>query len=337
MRGAWQQGLREFWRRRRLANVLLLPLAGAFGLAVALRRQAYALGLCRVRRFKVPVVVVGCLTAGGGGKTTLVGALAAALSGRGLKVGIVLRGYGRKGDAPALVAPATPRAATAEDLERYGDEALLLARTGCAVAVGADRAAAVALLLEGAELDVVLSDDGLQHHALGRDVEILVLTAGYGFGNGWLLPAGPLREGSGRRERVDFVVRKGAARAGEHALELGDGELRRLDGAKVTPDELQDKELAAVAGIAAPDEFFADLESHGLRLGSCHVFADHHRYRAAELRAIKADHLVMTAKDAIKCHQLDEDGRILVFSQKVRLAPDLIDQLGERIARSKAP
>ena len=341
MAEAWQYGLRQFWRRRGVGNVALLPFSALFWLLSSLRRLAYRLRIYKVRRFKVPVVVVGSLTAGGGGKTTLVAALAAKLSEHGLKVGIVSRGYGRRVSKPMLINPADARTLALEDAsyDEYGDEALMLASTtGASVVVGADRPAAIEMLLElGADkVDVLVSDDGLQHYAMGRDVEIVVLSESYGLGNGWLLPAGPLRERRGRLKQVDHIVRKGRALPGESGMQLGDGKLATLDGASVSQAQLADKKLAAVAGIAGPEDFFFDLERLGLRIDSSHCFADHHRYRSEDLAEIKADFLIMTAKDAIKCMALNEDKRIVVFTQHVQLDSALINQLVARIARSKS-
>jgi tetraacyldisaccharide 4'-kinase len=238
---------------------------------------------------------VGNLTVGGSGKTPLTLWLAGELRKRDIKVGIVLRGYGGRAQQPGLVA----RHSSAEDV---GDEALLLARrSGCPVAVGRDRVAAARLLVEqGVEL--ILADDGLQHLRLKRDLEIVVVDGERRFGNGRLLPAGPLREPVGRLKTVDVVVVNGArGEAGElsyvlqstDALSLISNTSRPLKEFGMTP-------VHAVAGIGNPERFFRMLEGHGLQVMR-HPFADHHAFQSEELKFTDDLPVLMTEKDAVKC------------------------------------
>jgi tetraacyldisaccharide 4'-kinase len=277
----------------------LRPAAALFSLLVSLRRVAYRLGWLSSRHPGVPVVVVGNLTVGGTGKTPVVIWLAQHMREAGLRVGIVLRGYGVRVRSPRLVSPL-------DDASSVGDEAMLLAKaTGCAVAVGADRVAAAALLAD-AGCDLVVADDGLQHLALRHDLAIVVVDGERGFGNGALLPAGPMREPARRLAQVDFVVvqgedRRHVAPAGALRLTLLPHSLTSVDGQhERSLDSLRSQQLHAVAGIGNPGRFFAQLRALGAQPVE-HAFADHHRYRAADL-AFDDDHLiVMTAKDAVKC------------------------------------
>ena len=319
-------GARAFWARRGAANVALLPLAALFTLCVFMRRLAYRSGLLRQRRAGVPVVVAGGITAGGGGKTTLTLALVDALAERGFSPGVVARGHGGSSPGVALVDANS-------DPALCGDEAVMAAlQAGVPVAVGADRpAAAAALLAANPGVAVIVSDDGLQHYALARDVELVALDAGYRLGNGWPLPAGPLREGKGRlKEVMATVVKGGAPIAGEHALALGEPRLEDMGGREVGPGELTGKEVVAVAGIAEPGGFFDDLRSFGVAPVECVAFPDHHAYEPADLLKIDADHIVMTAKDAVKCRRMG-DRRVLRFTQRASLDPALADAVAARL------
>lgn len=282
-------------------RVWLLPFAWLFGLVVALRRAAHARGILRSAHPGAPVIVVGNLVAGGSGKTPLVLWLATQLRDRGLRPGIVLRGYGGRQRAPRLVQPGD-----AADL--VGDEALLLAgRAICPVAVGARRAAAATLLVD-AGCNVVIADDGLQHLALRRDLAIVVVDAARGFGNGALLPAGPLREPVSRLPAADCVVLNGSGSpplpqglAPVVRMSLQLASLRALRGAGIAPPEsLRGESVHAVAGIGHPARFFSLLRGLGARPVE-HAFADHHAFTAQDLQFGDDRRIVMTEKDAVKC------------------------------------
>lgn len=325
----FQASLRQLWRRRGWLNYALLPEAGVFAAGVGLRRLAYRMRLLPSWRAPVPVVVVGCITAGGGGKTPTVMALARQLREQGMQPGIISRGYGRTSTDVALVKSDSA-------VDAVGDEPLLLHQaTGVPVAVGADRPAAAKLLLEHAPAtDVIISDDGLQHYALRRDVEIAVIAADFGLGNGWPLPAGPLREGRSRLKQVDWVVRSGGTpSSGEHALELQDSKLYDLDGMEVAAAEVAAGSVAAVAGIADPAAFFTALRAAGVTPASEHVFSDHHRYDSADLAGIEADWIATTAKDALKFPR-GTGPRVVVLRQYHALEPRLIDSLVRRLQQA---
>lgn len=292
----WHAALVETWRRRGAVSYLLWPLAMLYRAVVAARRTAYRLGWLPVHRFEVPVVVVGNLTVGGSGKTPVVAAIAGFLRLRGYKPGIVSRGYGgRARQWPQAVAPDS-----APDL--VGDEPVLLARrTGCPVVVGPNRSEAVRRLLEDNDCDVVVSDDGLQHLALHRDVEIVVVDGERGFGNGLCLPAGPLREPESRLRSVDLVVYNGDGAAGARCRLVGDTAVNLRDPSETKPlHEFRGRAVHAVAGIGNPSRFFTYLRDAGLQPNE-HRFPDHHAYTASDLAMRDGAPILMTEKDAVKC------------------------------------
>ena len=311
------------WYRLSAVSIALAPLGLAFGVAVRLRRAAYGAGLLRAHRLPVPVVVVGNLVVGGTGKTPLVLWVVDVLQRSGLHPGVVSRGY-RGANATAQGVPANG------DPARFGDEPLLLAeRSRVPVWIGRDRvAAARGLLAAHPRCDVLVCDDGLQHYALARDVEIAVEDE-RGHGNGLLLPAGPLREPAGRA--VDAVVVNGGAAAGAFEMRLAPDGFRRVGGGgeDVPLAALRGKRLHAVAGIGNPARFFATLRGVGLEFVP-HAFPDHHAWRAAELDFADCDIVLMTEKDAVKCRAFGRDDLVALRVQ-ARVDPRLADLLAARI------
>lgn len=308
------------WYRRSALSTALWPLSIAFGAGVAVRRALYRAGVLASDRLPVPVVVVGNRVVGGAGKTPLTLWIAQALSRRGRRPAIVSRGYGGSEAGPVEVPPGG-------DWRRYGDEPVLLAEARVApVWIGRQRAAAArALLAAHPSCDVVLCDDGLQHYALARDVEIAVVDA-RGNGNGFLLPAGPLREPAGRR--VDAVVGHGAP--GDFSMRLEPADfVRVVDGAAVAPHALRARRLHAVAGIGYPQRFFDTLASMGL-VFTPHPFPDHHAYAPADLAFPDCDAVLMTEKDAVKCRDLGRDD-LVALRVAVRVDEALADFIIERI------
>ena len=274
-----------------------MPLEALFRQIVKLRRWTYGSGLKRVSRFPVPIIVAGNLTVGGTGKTPLIIWLARFLRERGFKPGIVSRGYGASpGRRPLQVSKNSSARAV-------GDEPLLIARrTGCPVFVFPRRDEAAKALLDNMDCDVILSDDGLQHYALYRDLEIAVVDGSRRFGNGRCLPAGPLREPVERLNSIDLSVYTGEGPPGGYVMSL-EGE---------TAVNLQDEDVKeplrsfagcdfyAIAGIGNPQRFFDHLRSLGLRFDR-REFPDHHGYRAKDLAFAKGRPILMTEKDAVKC------------------------------------
>ena len=291
--------LRDFWRQKGPGNRLLLPVSYAFALCAGARRLAYRQGFLRRRSMPVPVVVVGGITAGGGGKTPFVIALARQLAGKGLHPGVVMRGYRGSSRGPLLVEPDS-------SLAKVGDEALLVRReAGVPVCIARSRPdAAVLLLGKQPQVDILISDDGLQHYALRRDLEIAVVDPGYGLGNGWMLPAGPLREPAARLRTADIIV---GADGANGSISIVEAKLVPLGGGESADPKNLKGTVAAVAGIANPWRFFNTLEREGIALASKHPFPDHHDYRRDDLRRIRADCIVMTPKDAVKCRQFADD------------------------------
>lgn len=323
------------WFQAGLAPALLplLPVNLLFVLLSSIRRLAYRTGWLRSVRLAVPVVVVGNITVGGAGKTPLVQWLARELAARGMKPGIVSRGYGARARVPQRVLPDTPAA-------EVGDEPVLLARsTGVPVWVGRDRAAAGAALLQAhPEVNVILCDDGLQHYRLARDLEVAVLD-GRGIGNGWRLPMGPLREPVSRLESVAALVFNGGD-AGKldglrdvprFELQLEPGMFYRLDapGIRCQAEQLRDKPLVAMAGIGDPERFFRTLEALGL-VFERRPYPDHRAYTAADLLCSPETVLLMTEKDAVKCAGLAK-GEAWVLPVEADITPALADILLEKI------
>ena len=329
--------LERLWYGTRLRAWPLLPLAALYAAVIALRRALYSIGLLRIRRVGAPVIVVGNLTVGGTGKTPVAAWLAREIGLRGHRVGVVLRGYGGEWSGPARVVEA------GDDPAVVGDEALLHARRAPhVVVIGADRAAAAAIAI-GRGADVVVSDDGLQHLALARDLEIVVVDADRGFGNGWMLPAGPLREPASRIERVDAMVATHRGGPGAHAprprgpwtvearlvpgaaVNIASGERRNLDS-------FRGGRLHALAAIGNPAQFFAALAARGLEFDA-HALPDHSALDPQALPWPAGATVLMTEKDAVKCAGYAQSGWWYVdleIELEREAARDLVSMVLER-------
>jgi len=320
------------------AAPVLRALSCIYGGVVRLRSRAYAAHWLSSQRAGKPVVVVGNLTVGGTGKTPLVAWLAERLSQRGLRVGIVSRGYGRSFDEPHLVEPDS-------SWREVGDEPLLLRRrTGCLTMVGRERvAAAKALVAHG--IDVIIADDGLQHLQLARDCEIVVVDGARGFGNGRLLPAGPLREPISRLLRADITVVNGGAehrslgqgwREGGTLLTMAmvNGNACRIDGGE--PDRplesFRGERVHAVAGVGNPSRFFRELRERGIDIVE-HPFADHHPFTKRDLEFGDALAVLMTEKDAVKCREFSCP-RLWYVPVSARFAAPQEHELLQRVLRT---
>lgn len=290
--------IERIWSGQSPLYWLLLPLSWLYGLIATILRYSYKSGLKKSWRAPVPVVVVGNLTAGGNGKTPVVIWLVETLQLHGFRVGVVSRGYGGKSSHYPLVLSESTTTAQA------GDEPVLIyQRTGAPVAVSPLRSDAVKALLAEHELDVIITDDGLQHYALKRDVEIVVVDGVRRFGNGHWLPAGPMRERASRLRAVDAIITNGGtAETGELAMILQPGKAVNL----VTGEQRDASALrnvVAMAGIGHPPRFFATLKQLGLTLQKEVSFADHKAYQIEQLSGLaQSDQtLLMTEKDAVKC------------------------------------
>jgi tetraacyldisaccharide 4'-kinase len=276
-------------------SFVLLPLSLLFGAIVAVRRALYRNGFKKSWQAPVPVVIVGNITVGGTGKTPLVIWLADFFTAQGYHPGIVSRGYG--GDGVLKFVDKNSSATLA------GDEAVLLARrTACPVVTGLDRVAAVKKLLASAACDIIISDDGLQHYRLGRQVEIAMVDGGRRYGNNSLLPAGPLREPVSRLQQVDFVVTQQNADTDEFEMQLSGDTLVAVNAEDSTQplQALTGRQVHAVAAIGNPQRFFAKLRAQGLQLIE-HAFPDHYHFRLEDLAFADNLPIIMTEKDAVKC------------------------------------
>jgi tetraacyldisaccharide 4'-kinase len=298
------------WQYKGWAQGLLLPVAWLFAGLAALRRTLYRCRVFARSRLAVPVIVIGNISVGGVGKTPLVIHLAQALRAAGYSPGILSRGYG--GSQTGAVSPDSSP-------ELYGDEPVLIAQHSASpVWVHALRAVAGRALLQAhPETDVLICDDGLQHYALQRDIEIAVVNRPHGLGNGRLLPAGPLREPLSRLQTVDLLVESGQLPAGDRLVSAADnqvpvfqqslqlGQWTSLSDSSnhISLAELQVRPLLAIAGIGHPQRFFQTIQALGLAFET-KVFADHHAYTQADFMDLSGKTILMTEKDAVKCRHL---------------------------------
>ena len=291
------------WQKRGVYAWVLLPLSWLYCVVMTLRREAYESGLFKTHRVERPVVVVGNLSVGGSGKTPLVIWLARQLADQGKRPGVVSRGYGgRARDFPLLVDAQMPASIC-------GDEpALIVRNVGCPVVIDPDRAAAANYLVENDLCDVIISDDGLQHLALGRDVEIAIVSSDKIAGNGFCLPSGPLRENADRLESIDIVIsRDSDSTLTPYHMELLPGDCARVDNPamRLPLSAFWKSRVHAVAGIGQPENFFNSLRVAGLDIIP-HAFPDHHDYTPADISFGDKLPVIMTAKDAVKCADFAE-------------------------------
>jgi len=295
--------IERIWSGKSPLYLLLLPFSWLYGLITIVLRYSYEKGWKKSWRAPLPVVVVGNLTAGGNGKTPVVIWLVETLKQRGLRAGVVSRGYGGKAAQYPLILDAETTTAEAGD-----EPVLIFQRTGVPVAVSPVRSDAVKALMASHALDVIVTDDGLQHYALQRDIEVVVIDGIRRFGNGWWLPAGPMRERAARLRTVDAVITNGGtAMAGEISMTLEAGDaVNILTGERRDAATLQD--VVAMAGIGHPPRFFATLRDLGVSTKAEVAFADHQDYQLTQLKplATSGQILLMTEKDAVKCRSFAE-------------------------------
>lgn len=334
MRAELESWLHGQWSKKGLLSLVLSPLSLAY-LAVSRARMK------RIRPVKlpVPVIVVGNIYVGGTGKTPITIELVKALKELGYRPGVISRGYGRKDSAPVIVTSESSAAVV-------GDEPLLIVQsTGVPAAVARDRASAGRVLLQmHPEINVLISDDGLQHLQLARDVELAVVGA-RGIGNGWVLPAGPLREPPSRLDTVDAIILNAttdtiASRTPRFAATSQLGNCRRLcDGNEMDIDELADAirtkqaKVVAAAGIASPDRFFAMLRAHDIECEAMEL-GDHFSFDTNPFAATKADCIIVTGKDAVKCRQKPElanDPRLWTADLEMHLDPYLVELVVQKL------
>ncbi len=302
MKKTLSRWLVDVWYEDQLIGLILLPLGFLFSDFVKFRKFLYRIGVFKKHTLPVPVIVIGNITVGGTGKTPLIIWLAKRLQDEGFKPGIISRGYG--GQAEAWPQWVDENSAA----EQVGDEALLIARqTGCPMAVSPLRVDAGRLLLEKSDCNVILSDDGLQHYALNRDIEIAVIDGERRFGNSYCLPAGPLREPIERLQSVDFIVVNGK-KSEDHEFSMqitGNTAVNLVTGQHKPLQEFNAIDCHALAGIGNPKRFFKLLESAGLNCKT-HSFPDHYKFESGDISFPSPslgtiEPVLMTEKDAVKC------------------------------------
>ena len=340
--------IRRGWRHPGWINRLLYPLSLGYAGLMSVRRRAYARGLFKRHKLPVPLVVVGNLSVGGVGKTPLVIELVAGFKSRGMNPGVISRGYhGRSRRWPREVLAGV-------DAGEVGDEPVLIFRR-CRVPVmaGANRLRSARLLLARHGCDIIISDDGFQHLALARDLDIVVIDGEQPFGNGWCLPAGPLREPPAALARADIIVVNGkpgqearqGARQEQYAMTVAVDRAVRLDGAQTRPlSAFAGQTVHGVAGIGNPGRFFRQLAAHGLRVVP-HEYPDHHRFTPADFGFADDSAVLMTEKDAVKCEALGlppaTADRCWTVPLGVTLAPDLLPAVikicRDKICRDRLP
>ena len=340
--GAW---LESEWQRLGGLALVFFPFALLFWVVVKVRRFLYRVRILPSWRARVPVVVVGNITVGGTGKTPLVIEVLDILVRRGWTPGVIARGYGRvpsRESDPRGVVRVYPDVATPE---HFGDEPVLIARRSrVPVYVSPDRPAAARALLDAhPEVNVLVSDDGLQHYALARDVELAVVDGERRFGNGLLLPAGPLREPVSRLAEVDAAIVNGGwsdtvAAPRQFAMQLGRERFFAMAAnQELSPEEFalatRGRSVVAIAGIGHPQRFFEHVAMLGV-LARPIGFADHHAYQAQDLKLPGAEVIVMTEKDAVKCAAF-ADARMWYMRVDAILPPEFDDFLLTRIAQSR--
>ena len=293
--------LQASWYRPFSWSLLLLPFSLLFWLISTFRRKAYASDILKSHKIGVPVVVVGNINVGGNGKTPLVIYLSNFLKQQGYRPGIVSRGYG--GKAPSY--PMTVQ--DNSDPAQCGDEPLFIRqRVNCPVVVDPNRVRGAETLVNEHKCNVIISDDGLQHYRLARDIEIAVVDGQRRQGNGLLLPAGPLREGKWRLQQVDFIVLNGGKlKKDEYLMSLEPGRLVnvKFKGQTKSLNQITGP-VSAIAGIGHPKRFFDLLRNKGIKLENTLAFPDHHQYKAAD---IPKNTVLMTEKDAVKCAGFAQD------------------------------
>lgn len=316
------KSIHHYWQTLNFVSVVLAPISAVFCLLVAIRRTLYQIGLLKSISSQLPIIVVGNIYIGGNGKTPFVIWLAEQLKSKGYRPGIVSRGYGALSEQQS--GHSWPRQVDLnQNHQLYGDEPLLIHQaTQCPVVIDPVRNRAVKKLQQDTNCNVIISDDGLQHYAMSRFIEINITDAQRLYGNNLCLPAGPLREARGRLKTVDYIVYN-VSRNKETNLDDSDSKKhftmdykvqsliplvmnsnKADDGQTMTLEQFQGKIVHAVAGIGEPDNFFNLLKQSGLTVIE-HSFADHHQYQLKDFCFETSHPIIMTEKDAVKCRDFD--------------------------------
>ncbi|MDC9715329.1 MAG: tetraacyldisaccharide 4'-kinase [Gammaproteobacteria bacterium] len=309
-----------------IINYVLLPFSVIFYLLSLVRKGLYRIGLLTTHSFDAPVVVVGNITVGGTGKTPIVIALVEHFKQQGKKVGVVSRGYGAK-----LKNSTSQLVSENSNANEVGDEPMLIYwQTKVAVMVNKNRAQAVRDLITQHKVDIIISDDGLQHYAMERNVEIAVIDGKRRFGNGFFLPAGPLRESVARLDSVDFAINNGAQHGGEFSSKLTPKTFINLSTGTVQAlDFFNNQTCYGVAGIGHPQRFFNTLSELGV-LVKPHAFADHYVFTQEDLNFTEDYPIIMTAKDCVKCRKFATQQMWYLHSE-VDLGDDFLTKLDAKL------
>ena len=300
-----QVDLVDSWYQKSLQPITfcLLPFSWLFRLGVAIRRWFYRMGFIKTTVFTTPIIVVGNITVGGTGKTPCVIWLTQFLASQGFKPGIVSRGVGGKKQKNPHVVSLQDKA------NEVGDEALLLVqKTLCPVVIGMDRVKAVRRLLRDSSCNIIISDDGLQHYRMGRSIEIAMMDGLRRFGNGQLLPAGPLREPISRLKTVDLILVNGGGEQDKLTMKLEPVVFVSLMDEQKTIKlaDFPRQKVHAIAGIGHPQRFFRELKEMGFELVE-HIFPDHYLYQSHDFNFEEQLPIIMTEKDAVKCREIAQE------------------------------
>ncbi|OCG38081.1 tetraacyldisaccharide 4'-kinase [Gilliamella sp. Gris1-4] len=327
----WYGKNRLFW--------LFIPFSLLYGLIAIFRRFLYQVGILKSWHSPVPIIVIGNLSVGGNGKTPLVVGLIESLKQKGLKVGVVSRGYGGKSDNYPLILDKTTTT------EQAGDEPVLIyQRTNVPIAVSPHRSDAVQALLKQYQLDVILTDDGLQHYALARDIEVVVIDGKRLFGNGWCMPAGPMRERDSRLKSVDLIVINGDSvnnLAQQYPNKTFTMQLMPLYAVNLLTQEKRAlsslSNICAIAGISNPKRFFDMLSKLQADVVETVSFADHQKFTLPLLNNVARNKqtLLMTEKDAVKCRQFAQQNWWYLPIDAV-IPVQVIDQICLLLAETKS-
>ena len=289
--------IEDIWYGKHPLSIVLAPLGWCYQLLMILRRLLYQSSILATKRLNIPVIVVGNIVAGGTGKTPLVIWLVAYLKEKGFQPGIVSRGYKSK------IKQWPQQVRKDSNVDLFGDEPVLLARrANCPVAIAPNRYIAAEALIENEQVDIIICDDGLQHYALQRDIEIVVIDGIRRHGNGRCFPAGPLREPVSRLKNVDMIVCNNGAVQGEFEMEYVPQQLCSVldENKRRDIDHFCNQAIHAIAGVGNPARFFSSLRGKGIRTIE-HEFPDHHQFKAEDIFFDDGFPVVMTEKDAVKC------------------------------------
>ncbi|WP_299494969.1 tetraacyldisaccharide 4'-kinase [uncultured Shewanella sp.] len=329
-----QAWINQVWYGKSLWRWILMPLSWLYAIITAIRRCLYHFGFKEKIILPVPVIIVGNITVGGSGKTPTVIFLIELLRRHGYKPGVISRGYGVDIDGVKSVH-------VGAKASEVGDEpAMIVARTHVPMVVGPKRIQAAKQLLADFEVDIIISDDGLQHYTMARNIEIVVVDGNRRLGNGMLLPAGPLREGAWRLKQADFIiVNGGEAKQGEYSMHLQPKPITPLLTDSTFTFHL-DEPIVAMAGIGDPQRFFNSLQLLGYQVHQTHGFNDHQAYHLSELMKVADGYpLVMTEKDAIKCVDFAKEnwGYLAVDASIASgFEQDLLVKMGHEVQATKS-